>query len=115
MEFKELWDLESAMQVLENKTVDGKLWAEAVEWLLKYGPPEIQQVLLDASDIATASTFPELKPSNYASDGQSFYDIAALAKALDITENKAREILADKEKQSNNQFGLGSDNNTIVH
>ena len=30
MEFKELWDLDSAMQVLAHDTVDSKIWAEAV-------------------------------------------------------------------------------------
>ena len=41
MDFKDEWDLDTALKVVQNKTVDSKLWAEAVEWLLLYGPPEI--------------------------------------------------------------------------
>ena len=32
MDFKDYWNLDTAMQILQNKTVDSKLWAEAVEW-----------------------------------------------------------------------------------
>ena len=39
MQAKDLWDLESAMKVLTHDSVDSKLWAEAVEWLILYGPP----------------------------------------------------------------------------
>ena len=115
MEFKDLWDLESAMQVLEHKTVDSKLWAEAVEWLLQYGPPEIRQLLLDASEIATGTTFPDLKPTHYTSDGQPCYDIGALAKILGITENQTREILRRKELKENEDQIAKTDENTIVH
>ncbi len=115
MEFKDLWDLESAMQVLEHKTVDSKLWAEAVEWLLHYGPPEIRQMLLDASEIATGTTFPDLKPTHYTSEGQPCYDIGALAKTLGITENQTREILRRKEQKENEDQIAKTDENTIVH
>ena len=115
MEFKDLWDLKSAMQVLEHKTVDSKLWAEAVEWLLHYGPPEIRQMLLEASEIATGTTFPELKPTHYTPDGQPCYDISALAKSLGITEEQTREILRRKEQEENEDQIVKIDENTIVH
>jgi len=115
MEFKDLWDLESAMQVLEHKTVDSKLWAEAVEWLLHYGPAEIRQMLLDASEIATGTTFPDLKPTHYTPDGQPCYDIGALAKTLGITENQTREILRRKEQEENKDQMAKTDENIIVH
>ena len=115
MEFKDLWDLESAMQVLEHKTVESKLWAEAVEWLLHYGPPEIRQLLLDASELATGTTFPDLKPTHYTADGQPCYDIGALAKTLGITENQTREILQRKEQEENEDQIAKTDENIIVH
>ncbi len=115
MEFKDLWDLKSAMQILEHKTVDSKLWAEAVEWLLHYGPPEIRQMLLKASEIATGTTFPELKPTHYTPDGQPCYDIGALAKTLGITEEQTREILHRKEQEENEDQIVKIDENTIVH
>jgi len=94
MGFKELWDLESAMQVLEHKTVDSKLWAEAVEWLLHYGPLEIRQLLLDASEIATGKTLPEMKPTHYTPDGQPCYDVKALAESLSITDADKLQVSA---------------------
>ena len=115
MEFKDLWDLESAMQVLEHKTVDSKLWAEAVEWLLHYGPPEIRQLLLDASELATGTTFPDLKPTHYTAEGQPCYDISALAKTLGITENQTREILQRKEQEEDEDQIAKTDENIIVH
>lgn len=96
MEYKNLWDLESAMQVLESDTVDSQLWAEAVEWLILYGPPEIRKLLLNASLSATEGSFPQLKPSGFAPDGQPIYDIEALAKVLGISENEVRVILEKK-------------------
>ena len=42
MELKDTWDVDSAMQILQHQTVDAKLWAEAVEWLILYGPDEIR-------------------------------------------------------------------------
>jgi hypothetical protein len=99
MEAKDLWDLESAMQVLTNDSVDSKLWAEAVEWLILYGPPEIRQVLLDASTTATTEFFPRLKPTSYTPDGQAVYDIGELARSLGIGEEEARKILRKKEEE----------------
>lgn len=98
MQFKELWDLESAMKVLEHDTVDSKIWAEAVEWLMLYGPPEIQDLLIEASTTATNSSFPGLKPSHYTASGQPVYDIRALAETLGIPEEQVKKILEDKER-----------------
>jgi len=98
MDFKDHWDLETALQVVQNKTVDSELWAEAVEWLLLYGPPEIVSILLQASGHATEQTFPELKPSDFTEDGQPVYDIGQLAESLQMSEAEIKKILADKEK-----------------
>ena len=115
MEFKDLWDLESAMQVLQHETVDSKLWAEAVEWLLHFGPPEIRQMLLDASEIATETTFPDLKPTHYTPEGQPCYDISALAETLGITENQTREIIRRKEQKEDEDQMPKTDENIIMH
>ena len=99
MEFKDLWDIESAMKVLTHKTVDGKLWAEAVEWLMLNGPAEIKQLLLESSMTATKSSFPELKPSSFTINGQPCYNLVDLAKALQMDEKEAKEILMQKEAE----------------
>lgn len=99
MNFKDEWDLETAMKVLEHKTVDSKLWAEAVEWLMLYGPPEIQQLLIEASAHATATSFPDLQPTGYTTDGQPMYDVTNLAEQLGISEDEVRIIIEEKEKQ----------------
>jgi hypothetical protein len=98
MNFKEHWDLDTAMKVVQNKTVDAKLWAEAVEWLLLYGPPEIVSILLQASGHATDHCFPELRPSSYSPDGTPVYDIGELAKSLGMKEKEVQKLLRDKEK-----------------
>ena len=98
MQFKELWDLQSAMKVLEHDTVDSKLWAEAVEWLILYGPPEIQELLLEASATATNSSFPNLTPARFTPSGQPIYDIKALAQTLGVSEEEVKKILKEKEK-----------------
>ena len=115
MEFKDLWDIESAMKVLTHKTVDGKLWAEAVEWLMLYGPAEIKQLLLESSMTATRNSFPELKPSSFTLDGQPCYNIEDLAKALQMDEEKAREILKQKEAEHGNLHLGGDPEDGSVH
>ena len=86
MEFKDHWTLENALKVLQHPTIDAKLWAEAVEWLLLYGPLEIQTLLLHASGVATTQCFPELEATKYTEDGQPCYDVAAIAKTLGINQ-----------------------------
>ena len=99
MELKDEWDVESAMAVLKHPTVDAKLWAEAVEWLILYGPEETRQLLLEASGTATHHCFPDLKAKGYAPDGQPCYTVEDLAKSLNITIDEAREMIKEKEKQ----------------
>jgi len=99
MEFKDLWDLESAMKIITHETVDGKLWAEAVKWLILHGPAEIRQVLLDASSIATGTSFPELAPSHFTEDGQPCYNIKDLAKSLNTTEAEIKQFLQENHKE----------------
>lgn len=112
MEFKDHWNLETALKIVQHPTVDSKLWAEAVEWLMLYGPPEVVQLLLNASEMATASEFPELKPSNYTREGQPCYDVAAIAKSLGMSEEDAKKIIAEKEAQHNRRHFVDDDDTT---
>ncbi|MDH4318265.1 MAG: hypothetical protein OEV64_07725 [Desulfobulbaceae bacterium] len=94
---KSEWTLESAMEIMMHPTVDSKIWAEAVEWLLLYGPPEVRNMLEQASGHATRECFPDLEPSGYNEKGEPCYEIEKLAKHLGIEEDEAKEILARKE------------------
>jgi len=96
MDFKEQWDLATAMKILQHQTVDAKLWAEAVEWLLLYGPPEVVSLLLQASSQAAVNTFAELKAVDDSRAKDLCYEVTALAKALEITEQEAEQIVARK-------------------
>lgn len=93
MSFKDEWNLEIALKILQHPTVDSQLWAEAAEWLLRYGPPSIQKILLSASQAATEIQFPELTPSHYTADGLPVYDTARLAESLGISEEEVRNII----------------------
>ena len=103
MKFKEIWDLKTAMQILGDATADPETWAEAVEWLMLYGPTSIKEMLLHASLTATTSTFPDLKPSHFTSDGQPCYNVSELARHLGIGEEEAQAILKKKEQEHNVQ------------
>ena len=98
MELKDEWDIDSAMKVLQHPTVDSKLWSEAVEWLLLYGPPEIREILLNSSGTATHECFPNLQAKGYAADGQPCYNVDDLAKSLNVSEDEARAMILEKEK-----------------
>ena len=96
-EFKRQWDVAAAMEIVRHPTVDSQIWAEAVEWLLIYGPPEIRDLLTSASNHATRESFPELEPVGYDADGSPCYTIPELAVALGISEEEAEKIIAEKE------------------
>lgn len=98
MELKDEWDLASAMKILEHQTVDAKIWAEAVEWLILYGPENIRELLLTSSGTATHECFPDLQAKGYAPDGQPCYSVEDLARNLDISEDEARKMIQEKEK-----------------
>ncbi len=96
-DFKEQWTLEAALEILRHPTVDSRTWADAVEWLLLYGPPEIQQLLQEASGHATRESFPDLRPTGFTPDGQPCYDIGDIARSLNISEEEAARMVAEKE------------------
>ena len=101
MSSKDDWNLETALKILQHPTIDAETWAEAVEWLLRYGPVSIRQLLLDASNTATEIQFPEVNPAYYTSEGQPVYDVKAIAKILDIHEEDAQAIIDQKENPEN--------------
>ena len=115
MDFKDHWNLDTAMKILQNKTVDSRLWAEAVEWLLLYGPPEIVSILLKASSQATGSTFPELQANKYTDDGQVSYNIEEIARSLGISEREVREIIIRKEMQQSTFRTWDDGNSKTIH
>ncbi len=96
-DLRQQWDVEMAMAVLENKTVDGKLWAEAVEWLMLYGPPQIREILSQASSVATSECFPELRPTGYSPDGQPCYDVKVLSESLGLSQDEIMKKLGEME------------------
>ena len=96
---KNLWDLQSALKILESKTVDSKLWSEAVEWLMLYGPPEIKEMILQSSGMATHECFPSLRAQGFTSEGQPCYTVKDLADALNMTEEEIIEKMTDLEDQ----------------
>ena len=98
-EFKKEWNVESAMEILQHPTVESKIWAEAVEWLLLYGPAEMKEMLTGASSYATDKEFPELKPQGFAGDGELVYSVGEIAQALGISEDEAAEIIAAKQQK----------------
>ncbi len=101
MATKEQWTLSNALKILQHPTVDAKTWAEAVAWLLRYGPKSIRDILLDASSEATLTQFADLEPTGYSIEGRPFYDATALAAMLDISEEEAAQHLAEKENPAN--------------
>ncbi|MFC1523629.1 hypothetical protein ACFL6N_02440 [Thermodesulfobacteriota bacterium] len=98
-DFKEQWNLDMALEVLRNPTVDAQLWSESVKWLLLYGPHDIKEMLLQSSGHATSRNFPELKPSGFTEEGDPCYDVQQLAEALGITEDEAREKISRLQEQ----------------
>lgn len=112
--FKQEWTLESALEILQHPTVDSQIWASAVEWLLIYGPPEIQELLTQASSHAAGASFPELKPQRYSPDGSPCYDIGELAQSLGISEEEARAQLLEKEMKHGVQHGFSDDDTTTL-
>lgn len=97
-DIKNFWTLEMAMAVLENKTIDSKTWSEAVEWLLLYGPPEIRDLLGQASYTATSACYPDLRPTGFTSDGEPCYNIDEIAETLGITREEAIEKMMEMEE-----------------
>jgi hypothetical protein len=88
-----------ALQVLQSETVDSKIWSDAVKWLLLFGPPEIREMISQASSMATSEFFPELSPIGYSETGEPLYDIKKLAESLGMSEEEALAKMTDLERE----------------
>ena len=108
-DFKEQWDLEMALAVLSSETVDGGLWAEAVKWLLLYGPPELREVLVTASSDSFARCFPGVRVSGHSDSGQPYYALADLAEALGIPAAEAAKRLIELQSTLGVEFLVEDD------
>ena len=97
--FREQWDIEMALEVLKNQSVESSTWSEAAKWIMLYGPPELQEVLRQASSIAINSCFPQLEPERYTDSGEPCYDINKIAEALGVTKQEALEKIAEMENE----------------
>ena len=112
--FKKSWTLDAALYVVQHPTVDAKIWADAVEWLLLFGPEEIREVLLSAAMHATGQQFPDLKTVGCTTGGDPCYDIAQIAQSLDIDIEEARRILRHKEKTHGIRHGFDLSETTRI-
>jgi len=95
--FKEQWGLEMALDVLKSQNVESAIWSEAAKWIMLYGPPKLQEVMRQASNIATKSCFPKLEAERYTGSGDPCYDIEKIAEALGITRQEALEKMSKME------------------
>jgi hypothetical protein len=99
-DFKQEWDLAMALEVLASPKVDGATWSAAVKWLLFYGPPELRELIGQASHFATSEHFPDLKPTGYDDEGAPCYDTQALAAALGLTADELAKQLVKWEDEA---------------
>lgn len=113
-DFKDTWTLDNALHILKHPTVDSRLWADAVEWLVLFGTPEIKKLLLSSSGHAIGTCFPELEVKSFSADGEPCYEIADLARSLAIDVEEAREILLEKEKSHGRRHGFMYDETTKI-
>ncbi len=108
---KDNFTLDAALAVLRHPTVDAQLWTEAVEWLLLYGPPPVRELLLNASQDATSTQFPQLTPVGITSEGEPCYRLDELARTLEQDEDDIRALLQRKSEQQG-QIHLFDDDET---
>lgn len=109
MEFEKQWNLQMALEVMGSETVDSRTWSEAVKWLILYGPPELRDILTQASAMATSEHFPELKPVRYTPDGQPCYDIQAIAGSLGASVDEVRDQIRKMEEEQGVRYFVDPD------
>lgn len=108
-DWKEQWNQEMALAVLGSETVDGGLWAEAVKWLLLYGPPELRTLLAAASAASFAQSFPGVQVKGHGDSGQPYYALADLAEALGIPAEATAERLLELQSALGVEFLVDDD------
>ena len=112
---KEQWNLEMALTVLTSETVGSETWAEAAKWIMLYGPPELRDVMRQASSSATKSCFLELEPERYTEDGEPCYDIEKIAEALGGSKEEALKMMMELEDELGIQHIFGSSETIKPH
>jgi len=113
--FKEQWNLEMALEVLKNKRVESTIWSEAAKWIMLYGPPKLQEVMRQASNIATNACFPRLEPERYTESGEPCYNIEKIAEALGITKQEALQKMAKMEYEQGIQHLFDASETENIH
>lgn len=113
-DFHHQWTTESAMEILRHPTVDSQIWADAVEWLMLFGPPEIRELLQQAGSQTIQENFPELRVRRFAQDGSLCYDLGEIAQILSITEKEAREQLQEMEAKHGIRYGFSEDDTSEI-
>lgn len=98
-DIKNQWNLEMALQVIQQETISSEVWADAAKWLLLYGPPQIQELLRQASSFATRDCFPQLQSAGYTDEGEPCYDVRELAAALGLSEKETIKKMLEVERQ----------------
>ncbi len=97
------WDIKTALAVIMSKGVDSRTWAEAVEWVMLFGPPTLRETIEAASMTATCDCLPEVRAAGINADGEICYDIADLARALGVGEEelgeKINRLQAEKKRR----------------
>lgn len=88
-----------ALSVIEHKTVDSALWADAAEWLMLHGPQSIKELIHQASVMANGELFPAMEPVGFNQEGEPCYEVKELAEILDISEEELLQQLEDKERR----------------
>ena len=108
-DFREEWNLEMAVAVLGSATIEAGPWAEAVKWLLLYGPPELREMLTAASTLSFSQCFPEVRVQGHGPTGQPYYALADLAEPLGVPVADAADRLAELQSTLGVEFLVEND------
>jgi hypothetical protein len=113
--FKDQWNLEMALAVLTSETVESDTWVDAAKWIMLYGPPELRNVMRQASSMATKSCFPQLEPERYTEDGEPCYNIEEIAEVLGVSREEALEMVMEQEDELGSQHIFDGSETTKPH
>jgi len=108
-DFRQQWNVEMALQVLSSETVEPEPWAEAVKWLLLYGPPEVREILTTAAGVSFDQCFPKVRAMGHNDSGQPYYSLADLAEALGVPVEKASQRLTELQSSLGVEFLVDGD------
>ena len=104
-----------AMEVLASPNIDGESWSEAVKWLLLYGPPEVREMIQQASSLAFSEHFPGIEAKGYSAEGSPFYDLQDIAAALGVPAAEVADKLAELQFEEGVKVFVEGDHVFKVH